>query len=71
MKQGWLLIALGLVAGKGAARDLAQSLRETLRVRRSPAKIAQVVNVNGGHKLSPDLRATNQEIQHEDCSYRR
>jgi hypothetical protein len=56
---------------QGAVRYLAQSLLETFSVRRSPAKIVQVAIVNGGHKLSPDLRATNQEIQHEDCGYRR
>jgi hypothetical protein len=56
-----------LIKAKGAALDLAQSLLkvllkillEILRVQRSPVEIAQVANVNGGHKLSPDLRATN------------
>jgi hypothetical protein len=48
-----------LIKAKGAAFGLAQSLLEILRVRRSPVEIAQVANVNGGHKLSPDLRATN------------
>jgi hypothetical protein len=60
------------------ARDLARSLQNTifaedeeqeiLEARRSPAEAAKV---NGGHELGPNLRATNQEIQHEDCSYRR
>src|SRR5262245_53621331 len=51
---------------EGTPRSCARSgtiFAETFRVRRSPAKIAQVANVNGGHKLCPDLRATTQEIQ--------
>ena len=37
----------------------------------SASEGAQVAKVNGGHKLGPDLRATNEEIRHEDCGYRR
>ena len=38
----------------GADRWLASARRE-----RSAAEIARVTKVNGGHKLGPDMRATN------------
>ena len=47
---------------KGAARNLAQSLLTILAEDiggRSPAEIIQIAKINGGHKLSPDLWATN------------
>src|SRR5882724_4576212 len=45
--------------------------RATKTLLRSAVEIARVTKVNGGHKLGPDLRATNEEIRHDDCGYRR